>query len=186
MAILRIKNSAGVWVEIPAIVGRKGDKGDKGDKGEQGIQGIQGQQGVQGIQGQQGQKGDPITVKSFTPSNQDGGSNVVVFSDNTSIDVKNGSKGTKGADGTNATINGVPALVIEGKNGIGATQNGNVLTLHLTGESNEAGAAATLLNRSTKVNEADTNYTTLMARGSSLNATEVTPTVTGAIYWTYK
>jgi hypothetical protein len=35
MAILKVKVN-GVWVEIPALVGRKGDKGDKGDKGARG------------------------------------------------------------------------------------------------------------------------------------------------------
>lgn len=41
------------------------------------------------------------------------------------------------------------------------------------------------LNRTTNVNAADTNYTTLMARGESLNAAEVTPAVNGAIAWVY-
>lgn len=41
------------------------------------------------------------------------------------------------------------------------------------------------LNRSTNVNAADTNYTTYMARGESLNASEVTPTANGAIAWVY-
>ena len=43
----------------------------------------------------------------------------------------------------------------------------------------------TRLNRTTNVNAADTNYTTLMARGESLNAAEVTPAVNGAIAWVY-
>ena len=42
------------------------------------------------------------------------------------------------------------------------------------------------LGRSTAVNEADTNYTTLMARGSSLNSAETNPAVNGAIAWTYE
>ena len=42
------------------------------------------------------------------------------------------------------------------------------------------------INRTTSVAAANTNYTTLMARGSSLNATETTPTVNGAIAWTYE
>lgn len=41
------------------------------------------------------------------------------------------------------------------------------------------------LNRTTNVNAADTNYTTYMARGESLNASEVTPTVNGCIAWVY-
>lgn len=46
--------------------------------------------------------------------------------------------------------------------------------------------SATLMNRTTAVNAADTSYTTLMARGSSLNSADTTPTVNGAICWTYK
>lgn len=42
------------------------------------------------------------------------------------------------------------------------------------------------LNRSTAVNAADTNYTTLMARGTSLHDVDTTPAVNGAICWTYK
>lgn len=42
------------------------------------------------------------------------------------------------------------------------------------------------LNRTTNVNAADTNYTALMARGMSLNASETTPAVNGAIAWQYE
>ncbi len=42
------------------------------------------------------------------------------------------------------------------------------------------------LNRTTNVNAADTNYTAYMARGESLNASEVTPTVNGCIAWVYE
>ena len=42
------------------------------------------------------------------------------------------------------------------------------------------------LNRTTAVNAADTNYTTLMARGTSLNSAETVPAVNGAIAWTYE
>lgn len=43
-----------------------------------------------------------------------------------------------------------------------------------------------MFNRTTGVHEADTNYTTLMARGMSLNAAETTPAVNGAIAWQYE
>ena len=49
-----------------------------------------------------------------------------------------------------------------------------------------SGTASGLINRTTAVNTADTNYTTLMARGSSLNSAETTPAVNGAIAWTYE
>lgn len=45
--------------------------------------------------------------------------------------------------------------------------------------------ALALLNRTTAVNAADTNYTTLMARGISLHSTETTPSVNGAIAFQY-
>ena len=49
-----------------------------------------------------------------------------------------------------------------------------------------SGKAATLINRTTAVNAANTSYTTLMARGTSLNSVETNPAVNGAIAWTYK
>lgn len=42
------------------------------------------------------------------------------------------------------------------------------------------------LNRTTAVNAADENYTTYMARGTSLNSAETNPTVNGTIAWTYE
>ena len=45
---------------------------------------------------------------------------------------------------------------------------------------------ATMLNRTTNVNAADTNYSTYMARGASLNSADTIPTVNGTIAWTYK
>ena len=52
-------------------------------------------------------------------------------------------------------------------------------------DSGVATAINTALNRSTSVNVANTNYTTLMARGESLNSADTTPTINGAICWTY-
>lgn len=48
------------------------------------------------------------------------------------------------------------------------------------------GQISARINRTTNVNEADANYTTLMARGSSLVDTETTPSVNGAICWFYE
>lgn len=42
------------------------------------------------------------------------------------------------------------------------------------------------LNRTTNLNASDTNYTTLMARGTSLNSSTTNPAVNGAIAWTYE
>ena len=91
--------------------GQKGDKGDPGEKGEQGIQGIPGEKGEKGdpgAQGPKGEKGDPgaqgdpgkdgtsVAVKSVSESTEDGGSNVVTFSDGKTLTVKNGKNGAAG------------------------------------------------------------------------------------------
>ena len=63
MEILKIKDSQGNWVEIPAIIGPKGDTGEQGPQGPQGIKGDTGEQGPQGIQGPigpQGPKGEGL------------------------------------------------------------------------------------------------------------------------------
>lgn len=64
MEILKIKDSQGNWVEIPAIIGPKGDTGEQGPQGTQGLKGDTGEQGPKGDvgpigpQGPQGIKGD--------------------------------------------------------------------------------------------------------------------------------
>lgn len=72
----------------------KGEKGDKGDPGEKG------DKGDTGATGANGKDGTSVTVKSVSESTADGGSNVVTFSDGTTLNVKNGSKGNKGDPGT--------------------------------------------------------------------------------------
>lgn len=47
-------------------------------------------------------------------------------------------------------------------------------------------AIAEKLNRTSAVNEEDTNYAGYMSRGQSLNAQETTPTVNGTIAWQYE
>lgn len=64
------------------------------------------------------------------------------------------------------------------------TVNGKALSANITLSAADVGAT-TLINRTNAVNVANTNYTTLMARGSSLNSEETTPAVNGAIAWTY-
>lgn len=86
MAILKVKDKDGNFINIPSIIGETNSltignvatgmeagatiTGEapnqilnltlpKGDKGEQGSQGIQGEQGPAGIQGPKGDKGDP-------------------------------------------------------------------------------------------------------------------------------
>lgn len=62
-------------------------KGPKGDAGYT---------PVKGTDYFDGEDGTSVTVKSVSTSSEDGGSNVVTFSDGKTLTVKNGSKGTKG------------------------------------------------------------------------------------------
>ena len=53
-------------------------------------------------------------------------------------------------------------------------------------DSQAKSAARSVMNRSTNVNVADTNYTTYMARGEALFSAETNPTVNGTIAWKYE
>ena len=107
MAILKIKDENGIFINIPSI---KGEKGEKGDKGEQGIQGPTGEQGPQGIQGEKGEtgakgdKGDAFTYEDFTAEQL------------ASLKGEKGEKGDKGDPGTNGTngTDGQSATIIIG------------------------------------------------------------------------
>lgn len=109
------------------LKGEKGDKGDKGDsvKGDTGSPGADGvsptvavsksgkvttvtitdKNGAKtatindGADGSNGKDGTSVTVKSVSESTADGGSNVVTFSDNKTVTIKNGKTGGKGDPG---------------------------------------------------------------------------------------
>lgn len=51
--------------------------------------------------------------------------------------------------------------------------------------SEPSGTVNTKLNRTTAVNVADTNYSTIMARGIGLSSTSETPTINGTIIFKY-
>lgn len=79
-----------------------------------------GADGATGATGSPGKDGESITVTSVTESTADGGTNVITFSDGTTLHVKNGSRGSTGdkgetgaagSNGTNATITGATATV---------------------------------------------------------------------------
>lgn len=106
--------------------GAKGDTGEKGEKGDNGINGNDGKDGIsathswngtvltitsasgttsanlkgeQGIAGEKGADGTSVSIHRTSESEKDGGNNVVVFSDGTYLNIKNGSKGDKGDKG---------------------------------------------------------------------------------------
>lgn len=81
---------------------RNGKQGEKGDAG------LPGAKGDKGDKGDAGKDGTSVTIASVSTSTEDGGSNVVTFSDGNTVTVKNGSKGDKGDTG---------ATGADGKNG---------------------------------------------------------------------
>lgn len=90
------------------LIGPAGPAGPVGPAGEPGIQGLRGEQGLPGKDGRtpekgkdyfDGKDGDSVTVSNVSESTEDGGSNIVTFSDGKTLTVKNGSKGGKGDKG---------------------------------------------------------------------------------------
>ena len=74
----------------------------------------------------------------------------------------------------------------QARSNIGAAAEGHTHDYEASGAAATALANAkaytnTMLNRTTAVNVADANYSTIMGRGIGLSSTETTPTVNGAI-----
>ena len=272
--ILRVRDENGNVTDIPCMVGPRGMRGDTGaaftyaDFTQEQLAALKGEKGdkgdaftyedfteeqleslKQGPIGPPGADGASVTIESVVESVEDGGSNVVTFSDGTSITIKNGSKGSSGSNGAPGASgsDGVGIQSVEQTTTSSSDGGSNVITVTKTdgskstftvkngskgsqgppGEtgpnavsaetatamngilkgngSNVAVAVAgtdyaspanlnTKMNRTTSVNEADANYTTLMARGEKLMAKAdfdavtdwSTELVNGAIAWGYE
>lgn len=92
MAILRLKNEKGEWVEIPALVGPKGDKGDSftySDFTAEQLEALK----------VKGDKGESVSVVDVEQNTENDGYSAIAFSDGSIVYVKNGSKGSKGDKG---------------------------------------------------------------------------------------
>ena len=72
--------------------GRSSGSAEKGEPGKDGVD------GQPGKDGSSGKDGTSVTVKSVSESTEDGGSNVVTFSDGKTLTVKNGKTGADGND----------------------------------------------------------------------------------------
>ena len=203
-AVLRIRQPDGSWAEVSSLVGPKGEKGEQGNQGMQGLQGPQGDQGPQGIQGlqgiqgpvgpigPQGKQGEPFSVakvyESVAAMNAGYGSDgvkvgeLVVVNTGNVEDEENARLYIKGNTAYDYLTDLSGAQGIQGPQGPQGPQG----EPGATGAQGPAGDVGSYLNRTTAVNAADTNYTTYMARGTSLNAEETSPTVNGTIAWHYK
>lgn len=81
----------------------KGEKGDKGDTGE---------------------NGTSVTVSSVSESTDDGGQNIVTFSDGKTLTVKNGSKGSQGEKGDKGEKGETGETGAAGKSAYSSAQDG--------------------------------------------------------------
>ena len=79
--------------------GPQGPQGEKGETGSQGPRGEKGETGATGNDGAPGADGTSVTVTDINESTEDGGDNVVTFSDGKTVTIKNGSRGPQGPQG---------------------------------------------------------------------------------------
>ena len=182
------ENPASVNIKGPQ--GEQGPQGKPGEKGETGAAGAIGPEGPQGPKGAQGPQGEPGATGPQGPAGHTPvkGTDYFTAADKSEIaqaaaklvSVPSASSTTPKAPGTASA--GSESAYARGdhvhpkqevtKSDVGL---GNVDNVSIN----------TRMNRTTNVNASDSNYTTYMARGIALSATEQTPSVNGAICLVY-
>lgn len=91
------------------------------------------------------------------------------------VPINNGGTGSSSADGARTNL------------GLGSAATANTTTTVANNNNLPTGSAiVNMINRTTAVDQADTNYTTYMARGESLNSSATSPTINGTIAWQYE
>ena len=185
------ENPASVNIKGPqGVQGPQGKPGVKGETGAAGAAGAIGPEGPQGPMGEQGPQGEPGATGPQGPAGHTPvkGTDYFTAADKSEIaqaaaeliSVPSASSTTPKAPGTASA--GSESAYARGdhvhpkqavtKSDVGL---GNVDNVSIN----------TRLNRTTNVNASDSNYTTYMARGIALSATEQTPSVNGAICLVY-
>lgn len=99
------KSAYQVWLDT----GNEGSETDfltslKGETGPQGPQGSKGTKGDSGKDGAKGADGTSVTIESISESTEDGGDNVITFSDGNTLTIKNGNKGKDGASAVGGEV----------------------------------------------------------------------------------
>lgn len=84
---------------------------------------------LKGEDGADGTNGASVTVISVERSPEDGGENVVTFSDGTTLTVLNGTKGSRGLQGASITVSQVGESVDDGGENIVKFSDGTILTV---------------------------------------------------------
>ena len=99
--------------------------------------------GATGATGDAGKDGTSVTVTKVSESSDDGGMNVVTFSDGSTVSIKNGSRGSagqSGKDGTSVTVSSVSESSADGGNNVITFSDGKTLTVK-NGSKGSTGAA---------------------------------------------
>ena len=169
--------------------GSKGSTGDQGPEGPEGPKGETGGEGPQGPKGDTGDAGVSVTkVEQTTTSNADGGTNVITVTlsngQTFSFNVKNGSKGSAGDAGSDATVTKAAVeAVLTGD--IATHTHSQYLTSHqdISGKLDKSGGA---ISGSLTVGN-DTNYSTMKVRNIAIVAEGASAPAGGYgdMYFTY-
>lgn len=113
---LYVKGST-AYEYVTDLSGAQGIQGPKGDTGPQGEAGPQGPQGIQGLQGPQGETGPAGPQGEAGPQGPQG------------VQGLQGEQGPQGDPGTNATINGEPAIELVAGENVSIEQQGGTVTI---------------------------------------------------------
>lgn len=176
--------------ENPDSVNIKGPQGEQGAKGETGAAGAPGPEGPQGPKGEQGPQGEPGATGPQGPAGHTPVKGTDYFTAADKSEIAQAAAELVSVPSASSTTPKAPGTASAGSES--AYARGDHVHPKQTVTKSDVGlgnvdnvSINTRLNRTTNVHAADTNYTTLMARGESLNASEVTPAVNGAIAWVY-
>lgn len=142
------------------------------------MDGSDGQDGSPGAAGEDGKDGTSVTVTSVSESNEDGGTNVVTFSDGKKLNIKNGSKGSDGApgadgspgaagkDGTSVTVSSVTESTEDGGTNVVNFSDGTKLNVKNGGKGSDGAPGAGV--KSMTYNAAANNWTVTLTDNTTL------------------
>ena len=170
--------------------GVQGPQGEQGAKGETGAAGATGPEGPQGPKGEQGPQGEPGATGPQGPAGHTPVKGTDYFTAADKSEIAKAAAELVSVPSASSTTPKEPGTASAGSES--AYARGDHVHPKQTVTKSDVGlwnvdnvSINTRLNRTTNVNASDSNYTTYMARGIALSATEQTPSVNGAICLVY-
>ena len=177
-------------VNIKGPTGPQGPQGEPGEKGETGAAGATGPEGPQGPKGEQGPQGDPGPTGPQGPAGHTPVKGTDYFTAADKSEIAEAAAALVNVPSASSTTPKAPGTASAGSESAYARGDHvhpkQAVTKSDVGLGNVDNVSInTRMNRTTNVNASDSNYTTYMARGIALSATEQTPSVNGAICLVY-